>query len=280
MQLNLQPPDQAQLMRHANATFEMVESITIDSPAMFQEAASELQAIKTKSKQLDEQRKAITGPLDDAKKKVMDLFRPAIERLEQAETMLKQGMLSFTKQQEAERQKQIAEANRFAAEARARQEAEAAELKAKADAEARAAREAEEEASKAAKQAMMQGNYEAVAELTIKADQAQQAARQAEVQQRIAADEVTLAQTLVMPSVVTAEVTKAKGVSTSFVYGAFEVSDIQALIRYVSQHPEFSNLLEPNTTAIRSLIKAQRESFRVPGLVSTPTSQLAVRAKV
>lgn len=42
--------------------------------------------------------------------------------------------------------------------------------------------------------------------------------------------------------------------------------DLAAVIRHIAAHPELTNLLALNTTAVRQMITAQRERFGVPGI--------------
>lgn len=128
--VTLQQPDQAAMSKSADAALAMVEAFEVIDAPTYELAGDELTAIKRKASQLDDQRKAITKPLDDAKKAVMDLFRGPVEMLGKAESILKGKMLAF----QAEEQRKAAEA-RVAAERAAQAErdrlaAEAAALKA------------------------------------------------------------------------------------------------------------------------------------------------------
>lgn len=133
-------PDEAALSRTASSALSMVQAFAVTDAPTFELAAEELQAIKRKASTLDEQRKAITGPLDLAKKQVMDLFKPTLEVLAQAEGILKAKMLAW--QQEEQRKANEA---RLAAEREAQAERERL-------ASAAAALEAEGKAGEAAVQ--------------------------------------------------------------------------------------------------------------------------------
>lgn len=99
--------------------------ISIDTPQSYEDAADELAKIKAVAKRIDEQRKAITKPLDDEKKRVMDHVRPFTDALARVEASLKNGLIAFD--QEQERKRKLAEAE--AAE-KARKEAEKLERQA------------------------------------------------------------------------------------------------------------------------------------------------------
>ena len=137
-------PDAVALSKDAEGVLVLAQGYAIDSVQMFELAADELKSIKGKMKELDDRRKSITKPLDEAKARVMDLFRRPLELLGQAETVLKRAMLTFQQAQEKKRQAEEAEARRVAA---AEQE--------------RLRREAE----KAAKAAEKKGNVEAAEQL-------------------------------------------------------------------------------------------------------------------
>lgn len=100
--------------------------LVITSQPEYQAAADLLSDIKQRGKALDEKRKAITKPMDDAKKATMNMFRPAVDAIAECEKVLKGKMAGFVKEQEKIRQ----EAEAKAAEA-ARKEQE--KIMAKAD---------------------------------------------------------------------------------------------------------------------------------------------------
>jgi hypothetical protein len=108
----------------------MVEAFDVTDDVTYGLAADELKDIKARAAKLDEQRKSITKPMDDAKKAVMDLFRAPLAVLEQAEGIIKGKMLTYSQEQQrkareaqlaAERAAQ-AERDRLAAEAKALEE--------------------------------------------------------------------------------------------------------------------------------------------------------------
>lgn len=124
------------------SVLEIAKSYTIDDAVMAEMAASELVSIKTKQKELDEQRKGYTRPLDDKKKEIMALFKPAEDLLKDAETVLKSALGDW---QEKERQR-LALERKAQQEELARQQREAAEAERKArEAAAQARREGDEE---------------------------------------------------------------------------------------------------------------------------------------
>lgn len=90
--------------------------VIIETDEQCNEASTILSDIKKRAKELDEQRKSITKPLDDAKKQIMDLFRHPLDLLSRAENHLKNLILNYTTEkerkarEEAERLRKLAEA--------------------------------------------------------------------------------------------------------------------------------------------------------------------------
>ena len=106
-------PSEQQLAQVSSPILATAQSLVIDSPTMYEVAADELKTIKGRYKQLEEQRKAITQPMDAAKKQVMELFKKPLEQLEQAEKILKASMLDYqqaTARAAAEAQRKLDEA--------------------------------------------------------------------------------------------------------------------------------------------------------------------------
>jgi hypothetical protein len=128
LEVKVEHPSAAQLSKGAAGALALVESFEVSDPATFEIGADELKAIKAKASALDDQRKAITKPMDDAKKAVMDLFRGPLELLGQAESILKGKLLAY----QAAEQRRVAEqrmiAERAARAERDRLAAEAAKL--------------------------------------------------------------------------------------------------------------------------------------------------------
>jgi hypothetical protein len=121
-------PNAQALSRGATAALALVTDFEISDAATFEIAADELKGIKAKASQLEEQRKAITGPLDAAKKAVMDLFRGPLEVLGQAEGALKSKMLTYQQAEQRKAEEARLQAERIAREQREKLEAEAREL--------------------------------------------------------------------------------------------------------------------------------------------------------
>jgi len=77
-------------------------------------ASDVLKDVKARYKELDNQRKSITQPLDAAKKQVMELFRLPLELLEGAERKIKGLMIGYTNEQERKAREEQARLQKLA----------------------------------------------------------------------------------------------------------------------------------------------------------------------
>lgn len=94
-------PSKEVLLKEVAPLVELADIIMIDSDELYEVAGAELVAIKAKQKALEEQRLGITRGLDQTKKLIMDLFKPAQDKLAQGERSLKNAMLTYDREQEA-----------------------------------------------------------------------------------------------------------------------------------------------------------------------------------
>lgn len=72
------------------------------------------------------------------------------------------------------------------------------------------------------------------------------------------------------------ETAKVAGVSSRTTYNA-RVMDIVMLAKYVSEHPEWGNLIEANMSALNGLARSQRDAFKVPGCELVKNTVRSVR---
>jgi len=101
------------------------ETLEITTPDEYLATGVALREVKSRAKEIEEEKRLILRPLDEARRQIMALFRPAEDNLVQAERLLKAGMLDWTQGQERLRQQEQArlqeiarkEADRLAAEA-------------------------------------------------------------------------------------------------------------------------------------------------------------------
>lgn len=76
------------------------ENFSIVTTEQYTESTALLKVIKGRQKELDELRRSLTRPLDEAKSRIMNLFKPAADQLAKAEGAIKGAVLTFTKEQE------------------------------------------------------------------------------------------------------------------------------------------------------------------------------------
>lgn len=255
-------PDAVAMVAETEGTLTCVKEIHITSPAMYDLAADELRTIKARAKELDEKRKTITVPLDNAKKAVMELFRRPIELLVEAEGVLKKGMLTYNEQQEALRRAEQARLDAIAKAERERLEAEARAERARIEAEfkARAAIEA-----KAAAEALAQAKGKEAKEAAIRAaEEAAIRAAQDKERQEAEAAAIELTASVIAAPVALAAPVAAAGTSVRGTWKA-KCVDKAELVKFVSVNPQFLNLLDVNDSALNQLARAMKESMKIGG---------------
>jgi chromosome segregation ATPase len=236
-------PDSSSLTARAQATLDFIESLPIVNAEDYNLAADELKAIKAKANKLEEQRTAITGPMNAALRGVNALFKAPGELLEKAERILKTKMLDWDREQERIAAEARRKAEMEAAAERKRLEAEAAERQRVADAEAAAAAAAAAKGDEQAAQ-LAQANAERAAA------EAQTAAFEAQVV--IAAPIATVR-------------AAATGISTAKKID-FEVTDTLALIKHVAEHPELASLVTVDSVRLRAYVKGLGLACKLPGV--------------
>jgi hypothetical protein len=97
--LNVPPPKLPDVARFIAAA----ESLTIENGVDTLNAQEVRALVSTQIKDLTEQRMDITRPMDEAKKRVMDLFRAPVETLERALRIFDRKILDWDEAQQAER---------------------------------------------------------------------------------------------------------------------------------------------------------------------------------
>lgn len=225
-------------------------SFVIRSSEQFTDATTELTRIKAAQKRLDETRKGLTRPLDESKKRIMDLFRPMADRLDEAERAIKNAVVEYQRKLEAIRREEQRKADEAARKERARLEQLriAAEQKAREKEEALRAKAAE---ASAAERAKIEARLEAEAEKA--------AAKQAELEMRAA---------MVVAPVIEAEAPKAVGVS-SRVNWKFRITDESKLPR------EYTT---PDEKKIGAVVRALKGDTNIPGVTVYAEESVAARA--
>lgn len=303
--LTIQTPDAGALNKSAENFLASARSIVIDSPEMYQTAVTELQQIKRKSKDLEEQRVGLVAPLNAVVKKINDMFRAPLEFLAQAESTIKGAMITFDREQERIAAENRRKAEEAAAKERARLQAEAAaaEAKAKAEedrlrAEAQAAERkaaearAEEDRIRAEAEAAARAGDKARADQLEAEARAQSAAAQAadiaaakadskadSKGEEVRAEELRGQAAMVQasPVAVATATPKISGIAGKTKWKG-EVKDKMALIRFVAANPQFEGLVDANESAINKMASALKQAMVVDGVRVYEERQIAARA--
>lgn len=259
---------QAELaVKAANEAYDVAQAYVIDSPEMYQAAGDELRDIATKAKQIEETRLSLTRPLDESKRRIMDLFRVPLDRLQQAEQVLRSAMLTWKKAEDA----------------RIAREREAAERAAREERERLAREQAEREAAAAAARAEAarleaEGDEDAAA-------MALAAAEDAEAEAADAAEQIELAEVAPPVSLPAAAPTKAAGISSRTNW-KFEVTSLAELVAACAgvpadklARPELLAYLTTDDKAIGGVAKALKGETRIPGVRVYAEEAFAVRGR-
>jgi hypothetical protein len=236
-------PDTGALSARATQALAFIQNFKVEDDDTFRLAADELQAIKRHANTLEEQRTAITGPINAGLKAVNALFRGPALILEAAEKVLKGKMLAYQREQALLAEKARSLAEEAAAAERRRVAAEAAEHQ----------REAQEQARKA-EEARAAGDAQAAALAKAEMQRAMSKANAAETTaQMITAAPVAVAQP------------KVSGLSTMTLID-FRVTDSLALIRYIADHSDLLYLVKPDDVRLRAYVKATGVLCNLPGV--------------
>lgn len=91
-----------------------LEGTVIETSEQLAEAGDVLKLVKGRQASLAVLRKNITQPMDATKKAVLNLFRPAEERLADMEGSIKRSIMAYQREREAEREAKQAELDRLA----------------------------------------------------------------------------------------------------------------------------------------------------------------------
>lgn len=241
------------------------QATIIDSAITYDAAADDLRTISLRIDSIEDLRKSIVKPFQDAVKNANAQFSGPAAIWKSASDTLRTAMLGYSRRQE-----QIAREAREKAEAAARAEQdrlreEAAAATAKADAEAAELRRKADELAAAGKAAQ-------AAKMAARADSREDAGRSQAIAATIAAQQVVAAAAPVFEPVA------AKGVAGTKRFTA-EVVDLVALIKHVAEHPELQHYLEANLTALRQFATATRGAAPIPGVRIVQVDGLSVRKR-
>ena len=108
--------------------WERAAVLTVSNDAEFRAGGALFREIADRRRELDITRLGITRPMDEAKKRVMELFAPVLAQIGEAEAAVKSELTTYEEQVEREARRQAAEAEEAMRKAREAAEEEAAAL--------------------------------------------------------------------------------------------------------------------------------------------------------
>lgn len=271
------PEAQAQAGRLQLAR-QAIEAFELETQDDYTTAADMVRDATTIAGALEEKRLAITRPMDEAKKRVMDLFRAPIDIATEIVAIGKRKMAAYHDAQERKRvESERAARVEAARQERERQAAERARLE-EIERQAAAERKAATERMAAAVQSGdATGAAQAAFDLDA-ADDNEQTAR------ATVADMVPTIQASV-PSRYVPPAPRVSGVSSRTLWRA-EVESLETLViaaamRLRQTPPDRSllGLLQVDETALRKLAEALRENAAVPGVRVFASTSIAAGAR-
>jgi len=124
VELTIAQPDNAAEAR-AQQSLAHAESMSVTNADEYQAAADEVMAIKSKWKEIEDARKALKQPVDEAAKRIQAFFKPPLDFLTKAEGIIKRKMVEWKSEQD-----RIAREEQRKAEEKARKERERLEREA------------------------------------------------------------------------------------------------------------------------------------------------------
>ena len=101
MKLEIAPvPEPKELIALAEVDAKPAREMILTTVAHYADAAAMLKRVKSALTDITNQRRALTAPIDEFKKTIMDLYRPATVLLEEADAAIKKAILKFEAEQE------------------------------------------------------------------------------------------------------------------------------------------------------------------------------------
>jgi hypothetical protein len=122
-----------ELRGRSESALASAKSFQITVPSEYEAATEALFEVKSRWRRIDEIRKSLVKPIDEARKRVQDFFRLPMEHLEEAEVVLKRKLGAYQEEQERARREAQHVADELARKERERLERQAAKAEAKGD---------------------------------------------------------------------------------------------------------------------------------------------------
>lgn len=225
------------------ALLASAESFAITNSDQYEASGNLLRTIKARQGHLGDLRLSITRPMDEAKSRIMGLFKPAQERLGLAETAIKRAMITFSQQEERKRR----------------------ETQAKLDEQARIERERLEREAQRERDRLQR-----LADANRAKGREERAAAQEE---RAAAVEVPV----VTAPVITPMPRKAEGIAHRTTWRA-EVTDLAALAKACIAGEQPMSFIQPNMSLLGTFARDQKDKLSIPGVKAVSEDIIAARS--
>lgn len=262
--------DHQRLITQSGTELTTVKEYEIDCHETAETVNADLRRINQGIKKLDDIRKSIVKPMDEARQNAQAFFVPAIANLEAAAQHCKQLLLGWTQKVEDERRAVQRKADEEARKAQQARDAAAAAARAKAEQEADELRRQAEEAKKELRAAVESGNTKQAAAAA--ADAAKLAAKAdskiENVEQKIAAAESTAPVVIsaVAPAPKVSGFGTRKNWKARLKHGMSEQDAVRAIAAALAARPELIVLLSLDMKQANQMAKTFESSFNVPGL--------------
>lgn len=270
-------------LRRAEGALEEAKAYEISDGQMAELANSELRAIITRKKEVEQWRRGFVQPAKDIIANAEALFDPALQKLAAAESHLKALLSDWTEKESARVEAERRAAEEAARKAQAEADAKAAAERARAEEQARKAREeaaaaerVRAEAEERARQAREAGDKEAAAaaERQAQAAAAERAKKEEEERERVASAEARASQIQMaaaaapVAKAVVAAVPKGFGTRDNWVAeiepGKSEQDVICAIAAGLANRPELIGLLKFDASAANKMAKALKGNTNIP----------------
>lgn len=118
--MNEIPEEAKNMSLVADKAYAAVQAYKIETEEHYNGAGEQLKVIKAMARETEAKRKALTKPLDEGKKRIMDFFRGPLQRLADAEKIIKSGMIAYDREQERKRREEEARLQELARKEQAR----------------------------------------------------------------------------------------------------------------------------------------------------------------
>jgi hypothetical protein len=261
--ISYQAPTAVELLTPAEAALRDVEAFMVDCLPMRDIATQEMNAAKTKAKQLDEREKQITRPILAGLDEIRDLFRGPKELMKKVADLYAVKIIDFNREQDRRRRIEEEKLAESARKEQAKVREEAARVAAKAAADAEVLRQKAADAAAA-------GNAGQAARLALRAEATVEAGENKAAALNDMADAAPIAPVL-------AAAPKMDGAHETGRWSA-EVTDKAALVAFVAANPMFLHLLDVNAMALNAQARSLKDAFQIPGCRAIKKVGLTSRA--